>query len=609
MTWRIPLGAVLIGLGIFLAVRPFTALAVLLGLTALALIASGYALVGRDTRRQVRNGANSFGLAAKVDAVIPGWLDRSRAARAGVGLFLAVLGVAAVIWSRVTYAVFAYLPLLLALGYGLWQLWIFSRRVRQHRAVNGESAPAPAPRGWERLHARPLLLGPASILLAFAGWRWPDVILMLLAVATGATLVVIGVRHLHRRGPATPNGAQPRVRWRQVGVIVALPAALGALILSGYLGSHSRPGAFYTPPEGFSASAELELGTAASPGELLRAEPVEAPEGAEGIRILYTTTRDGEATPVVASAVVYTPTGVEDAPVVAWAHGTTGQASGCAPSMNSLEAGAMYVLDDVLTAGWAIVATDYTGLGTPGSHPYLIGEGEGRSVIDAVRAAGQSDLSLGQDTVVWGHSQGGHAALWAGGLWEEYAPELPLAGVAALAPAANVPAVIDSWAESRLSNIFSAYVLSSYGQEYDDVAARDYIRPPAEATAQALAARCLDDPGTAVSLTASLLQETTIWDGGEVRGPLRDRAEENIPDTPISAPVLIAQGEDDAAIPLASQDAYTADRCGEGWELDYRTYPGLDHLPLVEPDSEAIDDVFVWTAALFSGEDVPPGSC
>ena len=611
MTWRISLGAVLIGLGIFLAVRPFTALAVLLGLTVLALIASGFALVGRDTRRNVRNGANSFGLAAKVDAFIPAWLDRSRAARAGVGLFLAVLGVAAVIWSRATYAVLAYLPLLLALGYGLWQLWIFSRRVRQHRAANGASPPAPAParNGWERLHARPLLLGPASILLAFAGWRWPDVVLMLLAVATGATLVVVGVKTWHRRAPAASNGTQPRVRWHRVGVVAALPAAIGALLLSGYLGSHPRPGAVYTPPEGFSASAELESGAADRPGELLRAEPVEAPEGAEGIRILYTTTRDDEDTPAVASAVVYTPTGVQDAPVVAWAHGTTGQARGCAPSMNSLEAGAMYVLDDVLTAGWAIVATDYTGLGTPGSHPYLIGEGEGRSVIDAVRAAGQSDLSLGEDTVVWGHSQGGHAALWAGGLWEEYAPELPLAGVAALAPAANVPAVIDSWAESRLSNIFSAYVLAAYGQEYDDVDARDYIRPPAEATAQALAARCLDDPGTAVSLTASLPQETTIWAGGEIRGPLRDRAEENIPTAPIPAPVLIAQGEDDAAIPLSSQDAYTAGRCGEGWELDYRTYPGLDHLPLVEPDSEAIDDVFVWTAALFSGQDVPPGGC
>lgn len=600
MTWRIPLGAVLIGLGIFLAIRPFTALAVLLGLTALALIASGYALVGRDTRRRVRNGANSFGLAARVDAFIPAWLDRSRPARAGVGLFLAVLGVAAVIWSRVTYAVFAYLPVLLALGYGLYQLWVFSDHVRRRRSAG--TGP--------RLHGRALILGPASILLAFAAWRWPDVVLMLLAVATGATLAVLGVKFLHRPGPAAPaNGKGANGRWRRVGVIAALPAALGALILSGYLGSHPEPDSFYTPPESLSAAAGSGSDESAAPGELLRAEPIEAPAGAEAIRILYTTTRDGEDTPAVASAVVYTPTGIEDAPVVAWAHGTTGQATGCAPSITSLESGAMYVLDDILAAGWAIVATDYTGLATPGSHPYMIGEGEGRSVIDAVRAAGQSDLPLGKETVVWGHSQGGHAALWAGGLWEEYAPELPLAGVAALAPAANAPAIFDSWGESRLSNIFSAYVLAAYGQEYDDVAAREYIRPPADATASALAARCLDDPGTAVSLTASLLQETTIWAGGEISGPLRDRAEENIPTTPIAAPVLLAQGEDDAAIPLASQDSYVADRCGEGWELDYRTYPGLDHLPLVEPDSEAIDDVFVWTAALFSGEPVPPGSC
>src|SRR5699024_8453270 len=45
----------------------------------------------------------------RVARSLPGRPRRSR-------LFLAVLGVAAVIWSRVTYAVFAYLPLLLALG-------------------------------------------------------------------------------------------------------------------------------------------------------------------------------------------------------------------------------------------------------------------------------------------------------------------------------------------------------------------------------------------------------------------------------------------------------------------------------------------------------------
>src|SRR5699024_12574058 len=142
------------------------------------------------------------------------------------------------------------------------------------------------------------------------GSRRHDGIIMWRGDDLGATLVVIGFRHLHRRGPATPDGAQPRVRWRQAGVIAALPAALGALILSGYLGSHPRPGAFYTPPEGFSASAELQLGTAASPRRRLRAEPVEAPEGAEGSGTLYPPTHDGAAPPAAAPAVVHTPTGM-----------------------------------------------------------------------------------------------------------------------------------------------------------------------------------------------------------------------------------------------------------------------------------------------------------
>lgn len=70
-----------------------------------------------------------------------------------------------------------------------------------------------------------------------------------------------------------------------------------------------------------------------------------------------------------------------------------------------------------------IVATDYVGLGTAGPHPYLIGQGEARSLLDSVRAARQMPgLSLEPETVIWGHSQGGHAALWAGTLAPTYAP-------------------------------------------------------------------------------------------------------------------------------------------------------------------------------------------
>ncbi len=59
------------------------------------------------------------------------------------------------------------------------------------------------------------------------------------------------------------------------------------------------------------------------------------------------------------------------APVIAWAHGTTGIARDCAPSVfpNPFEAGSFYALDDVIANGWVLVATDYVGLGTPGPHP------------------------------------------------------------------------------------------------------------------------------------------------------------------------------------------------------------------------------------------------
>ncbi len=98
--------------------------------------------------------------------------------------------------------------------------------------------------------------------------------------------------------------------------------------------------------------------------------------------------------------------------------------------------GAIPGLDDMLSRGFVVVATDYVGLGTPGQHPYLIGESEARSVLDSVRAARRFPGAKAGDTfAVWGHSQGGHAALFTGQLAASYAPELKLAGVAAAAPA------------------------------------------------------------------------------------------------------------------------------------------------------------------------------
>src|SRR5680860_268755 len=121
--------------------------------------------------------------------------------------------------------------------------------------------------------------------------------------------------------------------------------------------------------------------------------------------------------------------------VIAWAHPTSGVAPDCAPSLYPDRAGLIWNLRDMLSAGYVVVATDYPGLGTAGIHPYLIGESAGRAVLDSVRAAQHfSNSGASNRFAVWGHSEGGHAALFTGQLAARYAPDLKLVGVAAAAP-------------------------------------------------------------------------------------------------------------------------------------------------------------------------------
>ena len=127
--------------------------------------------------------------------------------------------------------------------------------------------------------------------------------------------------------------------------------------------------------------------------------------------------------------------------MVSWAHGTTGIADSCAPSRTPKGPYTFYAAPQFgawLKAGYAIANTDYEGLGTPGVHPYLVGRSEGRGVVDIVRASRQLDGRLARRYVIAGHSQGGHAALFAAAIGPKWAPELRLRGVAAFAPASHL---------------------------------------------------------------------------------------------------------------------------------------------------------------------------
>jgi acetyl esterase/lipase len=255
--------------------------------------------------------------------------------------------------------------------------------------------------------------------------------------------------------------------------------------------------------------------------------------------------------------------------------------------------------------GWAVVATDYIGLGTEGPHGYLVGEPAGHAVLDSLRAARQVEgIDLADQSVVWGHSQGGHAALWAGVLADDYAPDAEVVGVAAMAPASNLTGLIANLDNVTGGSIFAAYVLEGYARTYDDVDLDDYVRGAAQVQVEEMAERCLSGPGALLNVVEYLTQDTSVFDTDPASGALGARLEENIPSGPMSAPLLLAQGETDPLVIPSAQQEYADQRCTSGGgPVDYRTYPDRDHVGVVAADSPLIKDLLAWTTDRFAGKD------
>src|SRR5215213_10692299 len=182
---------------------------------------------------------------------------------------------------------------------------------------------------------------------------------------------------------------------------------------------------------------------------------------ATGKRITHFST-DPSGNPIVVSGAVLTPRPEilrsrrqNAGKIVAWAHGTMGLADQCAPSRTDhldLPGFDDYsaTVASYLSQGWTVAATDYPGLGTPGLHPYIVGNSEGRSVIDSVRAARRLDPTLSDKWVVSGHSQGGQAAVFASELADTYGKGLHLRGTIALAPASNLDLITPALAGTPL---------------------------------------------------------------------------------------------------------------------------------------------------------------
>jgi len=354
--------------------------------------------------------------------------------------------------------------------------------------------------------------------------------------------------------------------------------ALIALCFSTIL---AGPIAGYAEADFYQASEQVIPGR---PGTLIRQEPMRgAPLGAKAYRVLYRSTGlKGE--PIAVSGVVIVPSGaapVGGRPIVAWAHPTTGIVPRCAPSLAIFIFQQIQGLRDMVRRGYIVAATDYPGLGTPGPHPYLVGTSEGRAVLDTLRAARELAGTAASSRVgIWGHSQGGQAALFAGLLAKEYAPELDLAGVAVAAPATELGTLMRDDLPTPGGKNLLGMTLWSWSRVFR-VSLENVVDPAAMPIVNALAHVCLESP---IDLEprrragAALQKRFLLVDNLTGIEPWRTLLAENtIGPLPPSIPVLIAQGSADKIVDPPVTQAYMKELCAAGSRVRMLILPGVGH--------------------------------
>jgi alpha-beta hydrolase superfamily lysophospholipase len=371
----------------------------------------------------------------------------------------------------------------------------------------------------------------------------------------------------------------------------------GSLLLTLALASCAipKPGPFYATP----------ANPAAPHGTLLLATPLSpAIPGTAAYRVVYNSeAENGTIIPV--SGVIFIP----DAPpppggrnIVAWAHPTTGTAPGCAPSLQPTAAIADAIpgLPSFLAAGDIVAATDYEGLGEPGTHPYLIGKAEGQNIIDSVLAAQTLPAaSPSGKYVVWGHSQGGQAALFAGQIAHAYAPQLNLVGIAAAAPVTDLDGELNEPNTGTTGHLFAAYVDTTWSKTYH-VPLTSIVTPQAVPALTNTATKCLNTLPDAISAlhAASAVSDNFHNHPPQSTPPWPDLFDENSPgNAPPGAPLLILQGTADPTVEPHWTRSFVTKICARHETLDYQELKGVNHLSVAY---KSLPMVTPWITARFT---------
>jgi len=345
-------------------------------------------------------------------------------------------------------------------------------------------------------------------------------------------------------------------------------------------------------------------------GTLIAAQPVgDAPANMRAWRIEYWTSGDRNQ-PIRVTGMVIAPRNRSTAGprrVIAWTHGLIGIAKRCAPSLGNTNFTLIPALDDVVRRGYTVVAPDYPGLGSDMVHPVLVGTSEGKSTLDAVRAARSiPEADAGLRFAVWGESQGGHAALWTGQLWSSYAPDLQLLGIAAIVPPTDLHRNFKEGSDARVRALLTAYTATSWSRYYGAPMSTLGPRSVQNVMTRLADNNCVNfdaKPRLGTIIGIAIAQRAIRNLDLGTKQPWGRLMRENSPSAAaIKVPALIATGTGDTIVAPAVVRDFARAACAAGKTVRFVSVPGGEHGTVARTEAEV---TLGWIDARFVGGRAP----
>ncbi|MRH88163.1 alpha/beta hydrolase [Nocardia sp. SYP-A9097] len=351
-------------------------------------------------------------------------------------------------------------------------------------------------------------------------------------------------------------------------------------------------------------TAEVKpAGTLVSQRPLGALEPALSAAASSATYIRYQSTSPA-GKPIEVSGAVFVPKGVAPAggwPVVAFAHGTSGVVSACAPTNSPTLFGSAPAVEQLLAGQRAVVMTNYQGLDGPGAAPYADSQSSGYDVLNSVRAAHATGLALGAETVLVGASQGGRAAESASETAKSYAPELNIRGVLLLSPALKIE--FTEPVRTGGLNVPEQYLILPYlveavryhdpGYSYDRVLHGDLLTAAPHLESKCSGELTADDISLGLAATPA---EVRFVDDAAAQ-PFSDlQSRTNLPKSATALPTYIVRGDADKLVSTAWSTAAITEMCALGTPVHDLVVPGGHGAP-----AEVAGQWLNWVGDIFAG--------